>query len=164
MLPIEKVDYKFHLRQYDDNLDDVRSILHDVCEILVKFNAQFIVVAPESGAWPVDVLTDLPVVIEQIPDFLRFLRKPNSEIFVLDFYEQGLERQIEVRQSNGILDIVCSHYGGSTKIEKSTGEVSTWYHMMLNFWKKFCGAVDVVASLAAKHRYWNEWTSNLGNE
>ena len=49
-------------------------------------------------AWPVDVRTDLSVVIEQIPGVLGQLRLGLG--CSLDFYEQGIERRISLNPNS----------------------------------------------------------------
>jgi|SRR6218665_2143696 len=79
--------------EYDDELDDVRSILSDVCEALADTSAaEFVVSGWGEERWPVDVRTDLAVFLEQLPDALAAVDSGSS--FVIDFYEQGVERVV----------------------------------------------------------------------
>jgi hypothetical protein len=51
---------------YDEELDDIRSIVMDICEALADTNAfDFTVSGFGQSRWPVDVRTDLATVIEQ---------------------------------------------------------------------------------------------------
>lgn len=57
--------------QYEDGVDDVRSILCDVCDALAgSSSADFIVSGFGQERWPVDVRTDLAVFLEQLPNAL----------------------------------------------------------------------------------------------
>jgi hypothetical protein len=77
--------------QYEEKLDDVRSILSDICEALADTSsADFIVSGFGQERWPVDVRTDFPVFLEQLPKALTSVELGSS--FSLDFYEQGIER------------------------------------------------------------------------
>ena len=81
------------LNRYDRELDDVRSILGDVCGALASAtSAEFVVSGFGQERWPVDVQFDLPIFLDQLPGAVSALasRKP----FVLDFYEQGVERSV----------------------------------------------------------------------
>lgn len=79
--------------RYKEELDDVRSILSDICEALADTSsADFIVTGFGQERWPVDVRTDLPVFLEQLPKALTSVELGSS--FSLDFYEQGIERII----------------------------------------------------------------------
>jgi len=53
--------------------------------------------------WPVDVATDLSVVVEQLPSVLARLRRGDPAV-ELDFYEQGVERVVcfESRADDGL--------------------------------------------------------------
>jgi hypothetical protein len=79
--------------EYEEELDDVRSIIRDICEALADTSsADFIVSGFGQERWPVDVRTDLPVFLEQLPDAVASAESCAS--FSLDFYEQGIERVI----------------------------------------------------------------------
>jgi hypothetical protein len=81
------------LPSYQEELDDVRSILSDVCGILADTgSAEFLVSGFGQERWPVDVRTDLPVFLEQIPDAAAAVE--SNAPFSIEFYEQGVERVI----------------------------------------------------------------------
>jgi hypothetical protein len=161
IIPADRIENPFRPPRYDAALDDVRSLIKDICVALAKANAQFIVVSPESGAWPVDVATDFPVVIEQIPKFLKFLHHPGPEAFELDFYEQGIQRRIEIQSIGQTLEVVCFSYGDSPMIERSICDVAVWQSMIGKFWKEFSRAAAMVAPLALQHPWWKEWIADL---
>jgi len=62
----------FPTRKYHPELDDVRSILNDVCDWLQP-HARFTVSGFGQAQWPVDVRTDLCVLLEQLPRALLAL-------------------------------------------------------------------------------------------
>lgn len=77
--------------EYDAEIDDHRSLLINVCEIIQTKNLGiFRVGGFGEDCWPVDIATDLPVFLEQLPQALESLDAANS--FEIDFYEQGIER------------------------------------------------------------------------
>ena len=78
----------FPTRTYHLELDDVRSILNDVCDWLQP-HARFIVSGFGQARWPVDVRTDLCVLLEQLPSALLALA--SDAPFEIDFYEQGIQ-------------------------------------------------------------------------
>ena len=78
-------------RAYDPDEDDIRSILTDVCR-MIEPRCNFIVSAFGQDRWPVDVGTDLPVFLEQLPDVLQAVNAGMAT--AIDFYEQGIERSI----------------------------------------------------------------------
>jgi hypothetical protein len=79
--------------RHEEGTDDVRSILIDLCEALAgDSSTRFSVSGFGQERWPVDVRTDLAVLLEQLPAALDSLQSGSP--FLLDFYEQGLERTI----------------------------------------------------------------------
>jgi len=87
-----------------EDFDDVASILQEICRNL-KGRAEFVVRAFSVNKWPVDVKTDFSVFLEQLPAILGFLRSNSNYPFSLDFYEQGIERELVFIQS-GKTDII----------------------------------------------------------
>src|SRR5471032_2614651 len=77
-------------KNYDPELDDIRSILIDVCEALSNY-VQFNVSGFGQDNWPVDVATDLAVFLEQLPYFMIAISA--GENFELQFYEQGIRSE-----------------------------------------------------------------------
>lgn len=76
---------------YDTELDDVRSILRDVCKSLGELSGvRLSVVVGDSIQ--VGVRRDLVVVMEQLRDVLAGLRDERTA--TLDLYEQGVETQL----------------------------------------------------------------------
>lgn len=74
--------------EYDDELDDVRSILRDVCSSLQQVDGvAFKIIA--GSPIPVSVRRDLCIVMEQLADVLAGLH--NHVETSLDLYEQGIE-------------------------------------------------------------------------
>ena len=82
------------LKEYDLMLDDGRSVIADICEIFHESKKiKFHVSGFGQDSWPVDCLYDLTSIIEQIPRILKDIAEDESN-FILDFYEQGIERTI----------------------------------------------------------------------
>lgn len=78
-------------RIYDLELDNITSVLTDICEALAEeASVRFLVGGFGQDPWPVDVRMDLPVVIEQVPAVLAAIR--NGAGTSLGFYEQGIQR------------------------------------------------------------------------
>jgi hypothetical protein len=76
---------------YDAELDDVRSILRDLCASLAELpDVQFSLSIEEP--LPVSVRRDLVIVMEQLRDVLTGLSKEGHA--TLDLYEQGIETQL----------------------------------------------------------------------
>ena len=70
------------------------SVLQDICELLEEEGTiSFFVSGFGDPNWPLDIATDLCVILEQLPLALTKLANETGE-FELDFYEQGVERRL----------------------------------------------------------------------
>jgi hypothetical protein len=89
----------------DMTLDDVRSILYGFCQ---SFDARsrFSVSGFGQETWPVDVQTDLPILLEQLPESIAALH--NLAAITIDFYEQGIERKLMFKPSADNYEVTCS--------------------------------------------------------
>ncbi|MFE5321642.1 hypothetical protein ACFQ88_23335 [Paenibacillus sp. NPDC056579] len=109
--PINDISVQPYLEpKYDEELEDGRAVIVDICRIIAKTNA---VIFNVSGfgqeEWPVDCIVDLPLVIEQLPEILININQDCFE-FEIDFYEQGVERTIEFSELNnhkGKVQLLC---------------------------------------------------------
>jgi hypothetical protein len=102
-------DFPELLLRYSDELDDVRSILMDTCDILEDTSAaEFVVSGFGQASWPVDVRTDLAVLLEQIPNAISSIDL--GAPFTLDFYEQGLERKIHFTPQGETYSALCESW------------------------------------------------------
>jgi hypothetical protein len=95
----------FAMQFYDAELDDVRSIFSDICQFIDR-NGEFIVSGFGQERWPVDVVTDLPVLLEQMPSIVSAMR--DGKATELDFYEQGIERSISFSPSSSGYLATCT--------------------------------------------------------
>lgn len=75
---------------YDPQLDSLVNVLRDITSALDEAGFQFRLEACGQGEWPVDVRTDLVVVLEQLPELMLQLAGGNSGR--IDLFEQGVER------------------------------------------------------------------------
>ena len=88
---------------YDDELDDARSVLRDLCASLAEVpGVGFTAAVGES--MPVSVRRDLVVVMEQLRDLLVALRDEPATA-TLDLYEQGVEAQLLFAAKDGRMTI-----------------------------------------------------------
>lgn len=95
------------VKKYDIELDDGRSVIADICEVFADSKKiRFVVSGFGRTTWPVDCRFDLPIIIEQLPE----IRKKNGNDdfnFSLDFYEQGIEREIIFVKDNDNVILKC---------------------------------------------------------
>jgi hypothetical protein len=93
-------------RIYDEELDDIGSILHDVCRSLQDVpGIEFRVSICSSNPWPVTVQTELCLVMEQLCDVIRGLGSGSAR---LDFYEQGIERNVTFAAAKDYFSVACA--------------------------------------------------------
>jgi hypothetical protein len=80
-MPVKKPWARF----YDLCLDDVRSILVDVCRKIAR-GGEFVVSGFGQDPWPANMQTDFPVFLEQLPEILRAIH--DMTFVEIEFYEQ----------------------------------------------------------------------------
>lgn len=101
-----KHDISFKEIKYNEEFDDIRSILISLCrQIDEQDGCVFKISGFGQEKWPVDVKTDLPVLLEQLPQIFSAIELYQD--FQLDFYEQGIERYIDFNYKNGYYNLVC---------------------------------------------------------
>ena len=91
--------------EYDSDLDDVGSLLHDICGRLEEAGAQFSVRICSEEAWPVTVRTDLHVILEQLAKTIVSLR--HKKAAALKFFEQGIEKVATLSPEDDAVLVVC---------------------------------------------------------
>lgn len=144
--------------EYDNDLDDGRSVISDVCAIFADTeNLFFLVSGFGDENWPVDCRFDLPVIIEQLPDIINKIDNKDFN-FQLDFYEQGIEREIIFIDAGDLVYLECISRNGwvpeTSKIEMKKENVST---MFLKFYKDFMLFSEVLCNDLANHHLFKEW-------
>lgn len=145
-------------REYDELLDDGRAIISDICEIMAEHTEiHFVVCGFGDDKWPVDCRFDLSVVIEQLPAIIRML-KIGDYNFSLDFYEQGIEREIEFIDSGAFVTLTCcsrtSWIPKPSKMKMEKEDVSTIFY---DLYKKFFSFSQVLCNELASNRLFLEW-------
>lgn len=92
---------------FDDELDNIISVLHAVCGHLAAApGVAFMIGGFGQARWPSDGRTDLCVVLEQLPSVIRALEEGSAS--ELDLYEQGLERTLRFDPKGSRVDVTCS--------------------------------------------------------
>jgi hypothetical protein len=86
--------------------DHIMSLVDDLCAAMEKADVRFVVSGFGQDGWPVDVSTDLAVVIVQVPGVLDALRRRAP--CELGFYEQGVERTLYLTPTASHVEIVCA--------------------------------------------------------
>ena len=101
---IQKCDEE---KSYDTELDDETSIIFDICNFFEETGEiKFIVSGFGDSEWGVDCKFDLPGIIEILPELISKLNQKKYD-FNLNFYEQGVEREVIFRESKGSIIVSC---------------------------------------------------------
>jgi hypothetical protein len=146
---------------YSEEEDDVRSILFDICDTLQELEvAIFSVGGFGQAEWPVDVRSDLLICVEQIGDVLDAIknRKPAD----LSFPEQGIQRSISIKYSDGLSQLACTSFGNwrpngelehidTFRLQESLSAVAT----------TFIALAGEHCPLLCNHAWFQEWKIKL---
>ncbi|MDK2125925.1 hypothetical protein [Parachitinimonas caeni] len=92
------------LREYDAELDDIGSLLNDLCHAF-EGKGTFTISGFGQEVWPVDIGTDLSVALEQFPDLIKSIK--SMQPCELWLYEQGTERKLEFTPVNEMYKVRC---------------------------------------------------------
>ena len=147
---------------YDPDEDDVRSILIDVCRA-IGARGEFVVSGFGQARWPLDMQTDLPIFLEQLPSALRAINEGGAA--EIDFYEQGIERSIALVPAKGGYVAKCVSRTGwqpSPAVEElSRDELE---EMLLVTRERFMRAFTDMAPELARHQWIRQWLKGLPEE
>jgi hypothetical protein len=150
------------LEAFDPELDDVRSILAQLCE---KASGSLEFSMSGFGlTWPVDAQFDLPPLLEQFPEVSAAL--DTFSRFEVDFYEQGIERKLEFCPDNEVkYNVNCK-----TLFDEKIGhqEVCSLVELKGTFWRLksiFCAFIAEAAPESLEAPCLKEWLtlSDFGN-
>lgn len=142
-------------KEYDEELDDVGALLFDICDA-IDGEAEFIVDAFGQARWPVDVHTDLPVFLAQLPETISAIAAGGA--ICLDFYEQGVERKIDCSLAGSDYACRCSTWTDwqpSPDIEYI--ERQALLEMLMRFREMFLVITEKVAPHLLSYPMFKEW-------
>lgn len=146
------------LLNYDDELDDVRSILMNICDILEDTSAaKFVVSGFGQASWPVDVRTDLAVLLEQIPNAISSIDL--GAPLTLDFYEQGLERKIHFTPQGETYSARCESWT-AWRPDPAIETIGTSHlrEMLSNIREGLMNFLSIKAPRVAAHPWIRAWS------
>ena len=150
-------DQPLRVRSYDVELDTLISILSDLCELAQSRRGVFRVGGFGQAHWPVDVRTDLCVVLEQLPEVLRAVRAGKSG--VLDFYEQGIQRRLTFVPAGAEYEVTCaafSRYWEPSPATERIGHVAL-ERMLADVLNEFMNFLRRVAPELELHPWIRAW-------
>jgi hypothetical protein len=146
------------VKEYNSDLDDIRSLLFDICQVLARTESVlFVVEGFDEKPWPVDVSTDLVTFLEQVPDLLDWFDSEDSSKFVLDFYEQGIERSLIFDRTDSVINIACE---SRTDWEPKYDEVvqkADFDVMFTEFLRNFIHCTKILCPGILNHAWFYEW-------
>lgn len=148
-------------RQYDEELDDISSLISDACRFMsVRGGYEFSLTSHVVRHIALDVGTDLAIVLEQIPQLLTWLRQETSEQFTLLLYEQGVNLRIELTKTGNAIrlrfsELTSGHELGvdiasAHAIETGARAVSDYF---IEFVRSRCNPIFT-------HPWFQEWLSS----
>lgn len=148
----------YDINEYDNELDDGRSVISDICVIFADTEKMIFSVSGFGDEnWPVDCRFDLPVIIEQLSEILSKINNKDFN-FKLDFYEQGIEREIIFSNNENVVNLECISRNGwvpkPSKIEMDKENVCTLFRKL---YKDFLLYSEVLCNDLANHHLIEEW-------
>jgi hypothetical protein len=143
--------------EYDDELDDIRSLLGSICESMAEDPGIKFVVTFKDELWPTDVETDLLTLLEQLPEVRKRLETP----FDLDFYEQGLERTLHFTPLGDNLLVRCDSSHPTWKAPKHPAQIlrADFRASISEVVVRFSDVAATIRPALVKHRWFIAWKS-----
>jgi hypothetical protein len=149
--------------EYNSDLKDINSLLGDICEALQESKRiAFIVEGFGQSPWPVDITTDLAIFLEQLPGLVGWMTDISSTTFVLDFYEQGIDRRLNFDNGKGLVQITCESWGTFEpypNIEIISREALST--MIKELVQGFLQLANLVAPEIVAHEWFQKWRSEV---
>jgi len=146
---------------YDETLDNIESLIMDICEVLSDTQrVEFRVSGFGEPAWPVDVGTDLATIITQIPDVLGALHQ--SENTSIQFYEQGIERELFFSCNNSRVEVICKHLVEDKLMPiKEIAGLSELRNMLGGLLVSFIELSKITCPATVDHRIFQDWLKDV---
>ena len=159
LLDVSKI--RVEKREYDRNLDDIRSVLIDICRA-AEDHSLFIVSGFGQDYWPVDVGTDLVVFLEQLPEVIHSVTEKISG--ELDFYEQGVERKIIFSPKKTHYNLMCiSSTDWQPNPKNETIKQNDFKNMLIKIKSEFILLTQEVAPWLLKNDWLISWIKNCSS-
>ncbi len=145
--------------KYDDELDDITSLVMDMCNYFDEVNLMSFVVKGFKGLkWPVDVRTDLSSIIPQIPNAIKKLK--NRQECRIQFFEQGIERELHIKCDNGDVIIDClTLLGDPATPESEEMRLDELLRMLTSLIDNFIKIGKSVCPIITSHYLFTDWES-----
>lgn len=151
---------KGKLNLVDFEPDIIDEVVMEVCEFFSKNNIAEFEVSGFDLNWPVDIETDLSIIIPQIPNILLMLRKDNKAS--LEFFEQGIERRIDFYLKNKLVELLCNNLQGEAIVQRpevvSLDSLKDMFFLLI---QEFNYLATIYCSDACDNSIYKQWISNF---
>ena len=145
---------------YDQVLDNIESLIDDICDWLSEIPGVEFKVTGFELEWIVDVRVDLSTIVWQVPDVLKALFESKS--VTLDFYEQGVERRLCFQCHGSQVRIECQDlFGKSEPAITEWMELSQLMQMLTEFLKTFIHLATIVCPTIVTHEMFTTWLKKI---
>ena len=145
--------------KYDDELDDITSLVMDMCNYFEEVNLIAFVVKGFKGLkWPVDVRTDLSSIVPQIPTAIKRLKiRQDCRI---QFFEQGIERELHIKCDNSEVVIDClTLLGAPATSESEKMHLDELLRMFITLIDNFITIGKSLCPIITSHHLFTDWES-----
>jgi hypothetical protein len=149
-------------RHYDPELDNLSSLLSDICERLEIAGVVFWACLCSEEPWPVDVQIDLVIVLEQLAAVVESIGR--GEAVELRFYEQGIEQVVAFSPASiAQVAIECRHLladpaGPSRRVVLRQSEL---FRQLTALAEAFLLAAEVSSPDVVCHPWFEQWSNAL---
>lgn len=159
--PIYEIKASAEQPDYDEESDNIESLIMDICEFLSDTQMiGFRVSGCGESSWPVDAGTDLATVVPQIPDVLKALYR--SENTSIQFYEQGIRRELFFSCNNNKAEVICKYLDEDKAMPiKEIAGLSEVRKMLSEFLVSFIRLSKIACPAIADHRIFQDWLKDV---
>ena len=143
---------------------EIVGLVFHVCSALQETSAvHFEVIAFDDRPWPVGVRRDLSVVLKQVSGVLEAVRSPKASEFTLNFYEQGIERDLLFTRgpANRIAVDFSSEIDWSPPRSVENIDAAELERQLVALVTGFARATLVVCPAAAGSRVFRDWLAGM---
>lgn len=154
---LEDIPQTFSVKKYDVELDDGRSVIYDICEVFSNTGEiSFFVSGFGQKEWPVDCLFDLSSVIEQLPEIITKVNDRSD--FILDFYEQGIEREVRFAYCGDHYVLTCkSRTDWNPEPDKIRMKKEDVRFLFMNLYNKFIELGNYLCPDLTRNKLLKNW-------
>ena len=143
--------------EYDEDLDDVRTLLTDACAQLVERDSLELHVAGfGQSIWPASAAEDLPALLEQLPNVIWSMGR--QEQFEIVFYSEKLQRTLRFEPGGATVAVACeSETDWAPEPNHTTMSQSACFGMLNDVRQSFIRAVKTALPHHAAHPWFRAW-------